>query len=204
MASYFSEHYAAKSSATVAIPQAIPISQRIAEPGLSRAYLMRDRVALDFRGIPEQTEGANTLVAGDTFRLMTLRSSDRIDTIYGFIPSSGAGDWNSSGANSWNLGLYESGANHDGNVIDAALFCSNLSFTTAVGAYQDWLVEAGTIDGYLDRGKPLWELAALGAANYTEDPLIEMDLVLTLIAITGTMLAHGSWLAQVEYTRAGK
>ena len=70
-------------------------------------------------------------------------------------------------------------------MIDDDLFASALDVTSAIARTESFK-EATTL-GDTDRGKTLWELAAIGAASYTADPMEDWDLVGT--TDTGTNAA---------------
>lgn len=129
------------------------------------------------------------MTSGDELRLMQFKSGDRVFSIL----VTAAGDSTTYAAD---LGLYKSGARHDGAVIDADLFGSALAMASGV-ARVDEFTQATTL-GNADRGKTLWELAAIGAAAYTSDPLEDWDLVLTSTA-TGTAAVEDI-VVEVEYT----
>lgn len=105
----------------------------------------------------------------DTVRVMSFKSGDRLNALLiscDATPSAGA----------VNIGLYLAGDAHDGAVIDADLFVSAQAITSALDqtdAFNESAVLANT-----DRGKTLWELAAIGAASYTADPMLVFDVVM--------------------------
>ena len=107
--------------------------------------------------------------ANDVILLMPIPSNFR-PTQFRFSTDGGAT------AGAANVGLHT--VSDDGataTVVDADLFASAQSVTTAATATD--------IIAYLnteDRGKTLWEIAALGAATYTADPKIEFWLTLTI------------------------
>ncbi len=77
-------------------------------------------------------------------------------------------DANWGATTTFHVGLYKKGDADDGAVIDVDLFGSTIDWSGAI-ARTDYFTEAGTLDNW-DRGKTLWELAAIGAASYTSDP----------------------------------
>lgn len=83
-------------------------------------------------------------------------------------------DGNAS-AGAFNVGLWlvnSANQSTELTVIDGDLFASSQAATSAI-AYDARISvfdEAGTLDDVMDRGKMFWELAAIGAASYTEDP----------------------------------
>ena len=117
----------------------------------------------------------------------TPTTSDTI--IVGFIKSSDlliditmATDGNAT-AGALNAGLssveFANGAD-EYTVVDADLFATAFFSTTAItyGA-RATMWESGTLDVVMDRGKSMWELAALGAATYTEDPGLTFAITCT-------------------------
>lgn len=105
-------------------------------------------------------------------RLMTLKSGDRLlqlfmSTVAGTLPT--AGDWD--------LGLYATGSNHDGAEEDHDIFGAANDATSAQARVD--IFTAGALTDR-DRGRTLWEIASVGLASYTEDPLKEMDIVGTI------------------------
>ena len=115
-------------------------------------------------------------LTSDTLRMMTFKSSDRITEL--LLTYDGA---NTGGA--VNVGLYLSGSNHAGAVVDADLFCTALT-TTTLGVRTDILGEAGSaliaVAGEDEvRGLPLWKQATYGAGADTVDPMTEYDIVIT-------------------------
>ena len=126
--------------------------------------------------IAHATVGTAGMTSGDELRLMRFKSTDRIIKLY--YASAGA-----STTYAANLGLYLPGTAGDGAVVDADLFGNALAL--ASGAALTEAFAESTVLADEDRGKTLWELAAVGAATYTEDPKTDFDLVLTSTA-TGT------------------
>ena len=153
MASFFSDHFSADGSnkSTVDI-------QKRASAGISHGRLRYKRASID------TVDTANA----DEVRFCQFKSSDRIIEV--FVTGDGT-----PSAGTMDIGLYKSGTAHDGAVIDDDLFASALAIDSA-SARVDEFTEATTL-GNLDRGKTLWELATVGAASYTSDPMEDWDLV---------------------------
>lgn len=126
---------------------------------------------------------------GDQIRLMQFRSSDRIIQV--FMTSDGGGD-----AGAVDIGIYKTGAAHDGAVIDADLFGSAVAVDAAVARVDQFKESA--ILGDVDRGKTLWELADIGAGTYTVDPMEDWDLVATVTTAVTVALNTTVW--EVIYT----
>lgn len=140
--------------------------------------------------IARMTVGTGAVI-GSELRMMQIRSSDRIGEI--FVSSDGGAT-----AFAADLGLYKVGSSdaHDGAVIDAELFASALALSTAI-ARVDQFKEATTLDDE-DRWKTAWELAAVGAASYTEDPQEDWDIVLTVT--TALTVALNEVVVEITYT----
>lgn len=101
----------------------------------------------------------------------------------------------------FDLGLWEVEVRNEAlslTVIDQDLFASARSATTSIGFSANTSVfsESGTLDDFMDRGKSLWELAALGAASYTEDPGLDVAIV---VKPTATFNAATEMIFSVEY-----
>jgi hypothetical protein len=129
------------------------------------------------------------MTSGDELRMMRFNSGDRIWKL----------SWASAGTSTTyaaNLGLYLAGSAGDGAVVDADLYASALALATGAGLTETF-VESGVLTDE-DRGKTLWEQAAIGAGSDTEDPFVEYDLVLTSTA-TGTGAVE-EVLVIAEYT----
>jgi len=112
---------------------------------------------------------------GEEVRMLTLKSSD---VLYSLLLSSDGG----STAGDADLGIYLSGANHDGALPAAA--CVDAFSTTAVDidTAHDRVehFENGDYDTE-NIGLQLWELVNITAAStYTVDPKVSFDLVFTM------------------------
>lgn len=105
----------------------------------------------------------------DVVRMITLKSGDRLLKLE--LSSDGG-----STAGAVNVGLYLAGDAHDGAVVDADLFASAQTISSALDL-TDVFDEAATLAG-VDRGKTLWELAAIGAGSDTEDPFVQYDITI--------------------------
>lgn len=159
---------------------ALPTTTKISPAGVAHGRLRYKRIY--FKGMPLVT-------TPDIIRLGTFKSGDRIIEMLmtcDAVPGAGAFD----------LGLYEAGVNHDGAVVDDNLFCDAQIVSSAI-TRVDKLKEAGTL-GDVDRGKTLWEMAAIGGGSYTEDPLIEFDL--TQVVTTSYTTGDSTQLWEIYYT----
>lgn len=109
----------------------------------------------------------------DTIRMITLKSSDRLWKLQ-MIANGG------SAAGAVDVGLYLAGSAHDGAEVDADLFASAVTISSAIDfsdAGSDVFDEsdlAGT-----DRGKAMWALGAIGDGSDTSDPNVAYDIVIT-------------------------
>lgn len=183
MARVYSPHFTSQTVAALTDTPAIEAGYK-ASAGIAHARLRTK--------IVHGSVGTVGMASGDELRLCRFKSSDRIISI------KGASDGGST-TYAADLGLYLAGSNGDGAVVDADLFASALAMATgfAFDAVDNLLLEATTLTDE-DIGKTLWEMAAIGAATYTEDPKVEFDLVLTSTA-TGTA-AINEYLFVVQYT----
>lgn len=119
----------------------------------------------------------------DVIAAIGIKSSDRI----GEVRFSMDANWGAT--TTFNIGLYkEAEGGGLGSVIDEDLFASAVDWAGAI-ARVDYFKEAGTLDDW-DRWKQAWELAAIGAATYTVDPVENWIITLqTTQDITATAAA---------------
>jgi hypothetical protein len=128
-------------------------------------------------------------VADDTYRFFTLKSTDRIYELWTYLDSAAAA------TNTVNFGTMVSGSANDGAVIDEDLFYSLADVATGE-AWTDNLHEAGTVP-VTAKGMTLWEMCALGAASYTSDPNINIDIT----GQVGTAATNGGvYIVRAIYT----
>lgn len=175
MAVYFSDHFSSDGVARESVDM-----QKRAPAGVGHSRLRYKRA---FVTIPVDA------VSTEVIRFMSMKSGDRIMD----MKLSNPGD---CGTATMNLGLYESGLEHDGAVLDADLFMSAEDLATANDRI-DAFDEAATLDNQ-DRGKPLWELLAAGAGSDTVDPMEDWDICGVLAANMAT--AAEEVLLEVWYT----
>lgn len=159
MTIFYSDHFEPTAGSEISTLD----NQHRPSAGIAGASVYRDRARVSL---------STAFLVADEARLFSLPSGARLIEL--FVTGDGG-----STAGAVNIGLYEAGKveSHDGPVIDADLFASAL-VTSAAIARVDEFDEAGTL-GDFDRGKRLWELAALGAGTYTEDPFEKWDVTLT-------------------------
>lgn len=188
MATHFSEHYAAASSATVAPPTALPNVAVKAAVGLQSGEVHSTRAFLHF--------DVASLVTLDLIRVFPMKSGDRIIEMW----ISNHADWGGDATVAINMGIYQGGGNHDGPVIDGDLFINALDLRSTL-ARTDAYTEAILTDYH--RGMPLWEAAALGEGTDTVDPQLEYDVTI-LFSFSGTITGTKDLLIECLYIPGGK
>ena len=155
MATYFSNQFAAAGTDVAAFDSAYRASQG-AVGGHVRYEIAR--------------ASTTATAANDTIRMFRgLHSSTRLFSLTAQVastPSQGVID----------IGLHLSGFNHDGAVVDIDVFEDGQSITSGLAETDVFLGASLTA---LDRGKTLWEIAAEGAASYTEDPNVLFDITVS-------------------------
>jgi hypothetical protein len=180
MATYFSDHFATTGLNQTSLPNPAPQIPFGRKHSKVRTHI----VSVDLTGSDPATN--------DEIRFCTLKSGDRIMS----LKCSADAAWDAT--NALHVGVHASGKNHDGAVIDADLFATALDIAAGF-AMTDVLLESQTLDDE-DIGKQLWQMMDKGAATYTEDPLIDVD-------ITGTISASGAAGGKIqmviEYTHGG-
>jgi hypothetical protein len=159
MATLYSDNFAG-SSATVLDDQAVSP----AGAGHGRIRYKRMEVTLTAAGY----------TTGDTIRLGSFKSNDRILEIYASNGAFGA-------AGLADLGLYLSGTAHDGAVVDADCFADGED-VAAAGTRDEMFLGANTSFDDQDRGKEIWKLLDdASLTTYGSDPQTQMDLVWTVV-----------------------
>lgn len=132
-------------------------------------------------------EGANGDSIASIFRMVRVKSSDRVSRVLlscDAISTSGAAD----------VGIYRT-ADDGGAVVDVDFFASAVVLTSAL-VHSDITHEADAADagagyGLADVEKPLWQ-----ALGLTTDPAVEYDIALTLTAALG---GAGTLALKVQY-----
>lgn len=176
MTTWYSDHFGADGDNDTSLPVV---------PKQVSAGLKHGRI----RGSIARFTGLPLLTAPDVIRLMTLKSSDRIRSIK--VSCDGGSD-----AAAVNLGLYLTGANHDGAAVDADLFGSAVDLSSALD--QSELFDEAALSG-VDRGKQLWELVNVATAStYASDPQVDYDLC--MVVTTAFTTADSEVVVEVEYT----
>lgn len=163
MATFFSNQFAAAGTETASFNSAYRASQ--GDLGGHVVYSIA------------RTTTDGTANADDFRMIRGVHSSARLFSLTAQVastPSAGVID----------IGLHLSGFNHDGAVVDIDVFEDGQSITSGLAEAD---VFTGATLTALDRGKTLWELAAIGAASYTSDPNVLFDI--TLSTPTGIVTA---------------
>lgn len=127
------------------------------------------------------------VAVGEQVRIKQFKSSDRLNYIYFSCTDAGA-------TGLVDIGLYKTGASHDGAEVDADLFSSAYDVKASARTQIAVWSEAGTLDQF-DRGKTLWELATAGAASYTTDPMEDWDFCVTPTEVN----QDTAWTLMVEF-----
>ncbi len=116
------------------------------------------------------TADATGFQTTDVVRMITLKSSDRLLGLE--LATDGA-----ASAGAVNVGVYLTGAAHDGAVADADIFATAVVISSETDLV-DIMDENTLVDG-IDRGRAMWQIVTLGSGtNYTTDPNIEFDITL--------------------------
>lgn len=160
MATWFSDHYS-----TGLDQNSLPTlpSTTLPHAGIRHSRVRRSRASATLTAI----------ASADNVRMLTMKSSDRLYGLYCF--TDGGLD-----ATDLDIGVYLSGDNHDGAVVDADVFGDAVNPTSPITAWDaaDILDQDGAVVGD-DRGKELWALASLITATYTTDPKLLFDIAIT-------------------------
>ena len=162
MATFYSDHYSTGLDQT-----SLPTLRSDVIPGADKKH-GRQRVS-------SASMTVTTATSGDDLRFLTLRSDARLHMLCVFTD----GELDATAAD---VGLYLSGDNHDGAVIDVNLFTDPLTMTSPIDNWDAAETLVANVLGGVDRGKTLWAMATVGDQSYTEDPKVLYDLALTLTA----------------------
>ena len=128
----------------------------------------------------------------DVIRLMDFKSSDRLTEIYASMDA----NWGSTA--DFNIGLYLKGADNAGAVVDEDLFAGQIDWAGTIARVDYFNGANGSLDEW-DRGKPLWELAAIGAGSDTVDPMVTYTLATTNSSNNNAAAALVEMLIEVYY-----
>ena len=149
---YFSNLYAGLST-----PSTLDMQKR-ASAGVSHGRLRYAVAAFD---------PGEVVTISSTVRMKQFKSGDRIHSI--LISTTDAGS-----AGDIDLGLFRSGAEHNGTEVDDNLFADALDVNGAALSQVD-IFDEDTLDDF-DRGKTLWE-----CNGDSSDPMEDWDLTITVV-----------------------
>lgn len=184
MATFYSNHYGPAVGATGHFTTR-STERRIVSAGYRHGRLRHSHAIAT---VP----AAQDLGDNDVIMVLGMKSSDRL----GEIRFSMDADWGATTA--FNIGLYKLGGDGDlGDVIDEDLFASAVDWSGAI-ARVEYFKEATTLTD-MDRWKTLWELAAIGAASYTVDPVEDWVVALTTTQDISATAAAVSLMGEVIY-----
>jgi len=152
MTAYYSDNIAVSTANTTLVPGFRPTV------GIKHARTRTDTARI-----------SALLLTTDVARMITVQSGSRLIKLE--LTSNGGSD-----AGAIDIGLYLTGSAHDGAVVDVDLFASAQTISTAIDL-TDVFNESAVLDS-TDRGKTMWELAAVGAGTDTIDPLVQYDITI--------------------------
>lgn len=125
--------------------------------------------------------GESVVESGDQVVFMKISSGDRMNGIWF------SADGNVPATSTAKIGLFEVGVlGAVGSEVDDALFETDAALSSAINRVEQYL-HANIMDDW-DRGKPMWEIAAMGDASYTKDPQLQFYIVLTFTADPGAIV----------------
>jgi len=179
---YYSDHFTATTSGT-----SIDDPRTKVASGVKHAAVRYSRASVT---------APASITTGEILHAMKLKSGDRVNAIYISCPGF------TGTAQPANIGLYDG----DGVVIDADILADEATapmddLTTAIDRV-DVFANAGAAIEEEDVGKPLWELADEGAGTYSEDPLEEWYVSITM-GTESSVTAGAEIVLEVFYTSDG-
>lgn len=183
MADFYSDHYSAAQGetghfTTLAAPQTLVSTGK-----------KSSRVRSSFAQLT--VPSGQDLGDNDVIRLLDLKSSDRLIELFFSM------DLNWGATTTFNIGLYLKGDFNAGAVVDEDLFASALNWAGAI-TRDERFTEAGTLDDW-DRGKTMWELAAIGAGSDTVDPQVVYTVAATCSQDISAAAAAVEFLCEAYY-----
>ncbi len=170
MATFFSEQFSSDGNNKTSF------DAKIRAVGHSRIRHKRGKIILPAGGA----------AANDVLRFFSLKSSDRLLELYLSATSA-------MSTGTLNLGLHKAGDEHDGAVLDAALFASVVDLATAALARVEEFKESAALTDH-DRGNQLWQF--VGQAS---DPKETWDLTGTV----GTAINAGDTITVEAFYISG-
>ena len=180
MTVFYSDHYSADMSATghwstlLAPAKQVTVGKKHSRIRRSAAWCL----------IPATAD----LADNDEIHLLDMKSSDRLIELF---VSCDAGYATTA---TFNYGLYDKAT---GLAVDEDLFAAAYDQQNEVARF-DVFDQADTLADW-DRGKTLWELAAIGAGSDTVDPQLVYTIVATASANLTAMAAETEQLIEAYY-----
>ncbi len=200
MTEFYSDQFAPRPVHVVGlettVPTVLPNRRFKSLPGTSRVPIYSTRGYLDLTSLDNPFP-----VAGDVYRLLEVRSSDRIYELKLWVSQSGYGDW--TGTLTADCGLYVQGQNHDGPLVTPSdLFASSLNIGTEhLGT--NVLTENNIFqEGH--RGWQMWDLLRNELVEFnglTHDPKITWDIGMEVQI--STVSKTGAILLEMIFSPAG-
>jgi len=155
MARYFSDHF----TATGVTQTALQVPGTVTASGVNHGRIYYKRAQLTVLGLNSTT---------DELRFFSLNSGDRLLELW--LSSDGA-----AGAGAVDVGLYESGRDHTGTVVDANMFATAIDISSGLDR-DEVLLEAEVLQ-HESHGIMMWEAVnVFSSATYAVDPLINFDV----------------------------
>lgn len=136
---------------------------------------------------------ATDLADNDEIMWLGIKSSDRI----GELRVSCDANWGAT--TDFNIGLHKVTATGAlGTVIDEDLFAGQIDMSGAIARVDYFAGSNGSLDNW-DRWKMAWELAAIGAASYTVDPVEQWAITFTASSNNSAAAAAVEMMVEVLY-----
>ncbi len=170
------------------------LSGHLGPGGLGGSAYKHRQGRMDFTGVPVGAQAATNIQDNDVWAMVPILSSYRL---YEVVMTCTAA-FNLATSITVDIGLYEMTPKGElGPEIDLDLFASAITIDAAAVARVDQFLESTTLAA-IDRGKRAWELAAIGAAIYTEDP-DEQWYVCYQVNAVGNITTAGEIMLEVFY-----
>ncbi len=184
MATFYSNHYGPAVGATNHFTTRTPVPFMV-PAGLKHAR-MRHTIAQLI--VPSGEDLGN----GDVIRLLDLRSNDRLINLFFSMD----GNWEAT--TTFHVGLYLKGDLNAGAVVDVDLFAGTQDWKATIARSDLFTGANGALDDW-DRGKLMWELAAIGDGSDTSDPGVVYTVAVTTTQDIGATDGAVEFLCEAEY-----
>ncbi len=185
MTDFFSNHYGPAVGATDHFTTQVN-PRALVSPGLRHSRVRRSAAQLT---VPN----GQTMADNDVIRLLDLKSGDRLVQLLFSMDA----NWGSTA--DFNIGLYlKNGPANDGAVVDEDLFAGQIDWSGAITRVDYFDGANGSLDDW-DRGKTLWELAAIGAGSDTSDPQVVYTVATTNSSNNSDAAAAVEFLCEAYY-----